>query len=72
MRLMLIRIDDPTRLDELCVHYRRSGFHAETVGGRMLEVSRPDAPTGDQEHREVRMHLRVWRVLHRSVPVEPV
>jgi hypothetical protein len=61
---MLIRMDDHTLVDDLCAHYRRSGFLAESVGGGMIDVSRADAPDGAQERREVRMHLRVWEVTH--------
>jgi len=59
---MLLRIDDHSLVEDLCAHYRRSGFHAESVGGCMVEVARPDAPNADQERREVLMHLRVWQV----------
>ena len=40
---MLIRVDDHALVDDLCVHFRRSGFTAERVGGGMVEVERPDA-----------------------------
>ncbi len=67
---MLIRTDDHTHVDDLCAHYRRSGFRAESVGGGMIEVSRPDAPDEAQERREVLMHLRVWEVTHPDARVE--
>ena len=67
---MLIRTDDHTLVDDLCAHYRRSGFHAESVGGGMIEVGRPDAPDVDQERREVLMHLRVWEVTHPDARAE--
>src|SRR3954451_25076144 len=70
LRLMLIRIDDHSLVDDLCDHYRRSGFEAEPVGGGMAEVSRPDAPNNDQGRREVLMHLQVWKVIHPDVAVE--
>ena len=60
---MLIRIDDHALVNELCVHFTRSGFSAESVGGGMVEVIRPDAPSEDQERRELVLHLRVWEVL---------
>jgi hypothetical protein len=59
---MLISIDDHTLTDDLCAHYRRSGFHAEAVGGGMVDVTLRDAPTPDQERREIVMHLRIWEV----------
>jgi hypothetical protein len=58
---MLLRTDSPTEAESLCSDFRRSGFSAQPVGGSMLEVSRPDAPSGEQERREVEVHLRVWR-----------
>jgi hypothetical protein len=58
---MLIRLDDKAFLDDLCAHFRRSEFVAEPAGGSMLEVRRPDAPSADQERREVELHLRVWK-----------
>jgi hypothetical protein len=67
---MLIRTDDHSLVDHLCAHYRRSGFHAESVGGGMIEVARPDAPNEDQERREVLMHLRVWEVTNPEARVE--
>jgi hypothetical protein len=70
LRLMLIRIDDHTLVDDLCAHYRRSGFHAESVGGGMIEVARPDAPDERRERRDVLMHLRVWEVTHSDAQVE--
>jgi hypothetical protein len=42
---MLLRIDDPTLVDDLCAHFLRSGFDAERAGGTMVEVKRPDLLT---------------------------
>jgi hypothetical protein len=39
----MIRADDHSFVDDLGAHYRRSGFHAESVGGGMIEVARPQA-----------------------------
>jgi hypothetical protein len=72
LRLMLIRTDDHTLVDDLCAHYRRSGFNAESVGGGMIEVARPDAPNKDQERRELIMHLRVWEVTNPDAQVEMI
>jgi hypothetical protein len=69
---MLIRIDDHSLVDDLCAHYRRSGFEAESVGGGMIEAGRSDAPDADQERREVLMHLRVWEVTHPGSGVRTV
>ena len=59
---MLIRIAHHELVDGLCAHYRRSGFDAEAVGGGMVEVTRPDAPTDEQARYEVLLHLRIWQV----------
>jgi hypothetical protein len=61
---MLISVSDHTLIDDLCAHYRRSGFHAEPVGGGMVEVARADAPSAAQERTEVLLHLRVWEAVN--------
>ena len=38
---LLIRINNEALVEELCGHYRRSGFSAEPVGGAMVEVHAP-------------------------------
>jgi hypothetical protein len=50
---MLIRLSDPSYADDLCAHFRRSGFAAKRRGSRTIEVKRPDAPSPEQEIREV-------------------
>jgi hypothetical protein len=70
LRLMLIRTDDHSFVDDLCAHYRRSGFHAESVGGGVIEVARPDAADEEQERREVLMHLRVWEISNPNAHAE--
>jgi hypothetical protein len=69
---MLIRLDDTALVDDLCAHFNRSGFVAESVGDGMIEVARADAPDADQARREVLMHLRVWQVTHPGSGVRPV
>ncbi len=64
---MLIRLDDITLIDDLCAHYRRSGFRVEHVGGGMVDVAREDAPSPEQERHEVRLHLRVWEAVNPDV-----
>jgi hypothetical protein len=61
---MLIRLDDNTLVDDLCAHYRRSGFRVEPVGGGMVEVERVDAPSPEQARHEVLLHLRVWEAVN--------
>ncbi len=62
---MLITLDDKDLQDDFCVHFRRSGFAVEHVGGAMFEVQRTDAPSREQSDREVLMHLRIWEILNR-------
>jgi hypothetical protein len=61
---MHIRLDDPTLVDDLCAHYRRSGFAAERVDGGRVEVALADAPSREQERLEVLLHLRVWEAVN--------
>jgi hypothetical protein len=67
---MLIQLSNATLADDLCAHFRRSGFSAESVGGSLVEVSRPDAPDSEQARREVELHLRVWQATHPEASVE--
>jgi hypothetical protein len=67
---MLIRLDDHANVADLCDHYTRSGFAAECVGGGMIEVTRPDAPTQDQGRREIELHLRVWQIANPGLTVD--
>jgi len=61
---LLIRIDNTDLMDDLYVHFTRSGFSVERAGGAMIDVRRDDAPTRDQERHEVLLHLRVWQVIN--------
>jgi hypothetical protein len=61
---VLIRLDDGRFVDDLCVHFERSGFAVQRVGGTMVDVQRVDAPSPEQARREVLMHLRIWSVLN--------
>jgi hypothetical protein len=67
LQLMLIRLNDNTLIDDLCAHYKRSGFRVEHMGGGMVEVAREDAPTPEQERHEVLLHLRVWEAVNPDV-----
>jgi len=69
LRPMLIRLSDPSFVDDLCAHFRDSGFTAERRGSRTIEVGRGDAPTPEQEEREIDLHLRVWRATNPGVIV---
>jgi hypothetical protein len=69
---MLIRLDDTSHVDDLCVHFWRSGFTVLHAGGTMIEVQRRDAPTSAQARREVVMHLRLWDAINPGAPSELV
>jgi hypothetical protein len=69
---MLIRLSDATLADDLCAHFTRSGFPCDPAGGSMVEVSRPDAPSPEQERREIEVHLRIWEATHPEATAELV
>ena len=68
---MLIRLSDHELVDDLCRHFRRSGFTAEPVSGGMVEVTRI-ASNPQLGEREILMHLRVWNLLNRDAEAEAV
>lgn len=67
---MVIRLSDQSLSDDLVAHYSRSGFETELVGDCVVRVRRSDAPDAEQEQREVRVHLAVWRLLHPHADVD--
>jgi hypothetical protein len=69
---MLVLLDDPVLVDDLCAHFRRSGFTADPAGGSMVEVHLRDAPSRAQAENEIRVHLQLWRILNPRQAVEPV
>lgn len=69
---MLIRVSDDSLVDDLCLHFHRSGFTAQRAGGSMAEVYRSDAPSPEQERREVELHLAVWRATNPGLLAELV
>jgi hypothetical protein len=72
LRLVRLRIPDPSLREELSGHFRRSGFAVRPLGDRELGVERPDAPCDEQGRREVAAHLLVWELLHPECPGEIV
>jgi hypothetical protein len=64
---MLIRLSSPSYTDDLCAHFRGSGFTAKRRGTRTIEVERPDAPSPEQEVREVELHLGLWRATNPGI-----
>ena len=69
---MRLRTGDPNLLDDLRAHFERSGFAVENTGDSDLDIRRHDAPSVAQEAREIELHLKVWRVMQPSLPVELV
>jgi hypothetical protein len=69
---VLIRVENHALVDDLCAHFVRSNFEAATVGGGMIEVTKPDTSDAVRANREVLMHLEVWRVGNPGAIVEVV
>jgi hypothetical protein len=72
LRLVLITIENPEYVSDVCAHFTRSGFQAQQVSTEAIEVRRDDAPTAHQERLEVDLHLRVWEAMNPSKPVKLV
>jgi hypothetical protein len=69
MRQMKIRVEDPSLLDELVHHLRRSGCIAtpdvEANGnGLTVDVRVPAALDAEQARMEVAIYLKVFEVTH--------
>jgi hypothetical protein len=60
---------DPAALPELRQHFARSGFSVAEDGER-LEIGRPEVADGEDERREIQLHLQVWQTMHPDVRVE--
>ena len=69
---MRLRTGDPTLLDDLRAHFERAGFAVESTGDADLDVRRPDAPSAEQEAREIELHLKIWRATQTGTWVELV
>jgi hypothetical protein len=67
---MLLRTNSSSEVPNLCAHFTRSGFSAQPVGGTMVEVLRLDAPSPDQERREIELHLRIWQAANEHATAE--
>ena len=61
---MRVLLDDPALVDDLCAHFRRSGFTADPDGGGIVELSLTEAPSREQERNEILVHLQLWRILN--------
>jgi hypothetical protein len=69
---MRLRTGDLTLLDNLRAHFERSGFIVALTGDGDLDVRRSDAPSAEQEAREIELHLLIWRIMQPSLGVELV
>jgi len=69
---MRLRTGDLILLHDLRAHFERSGFVVATTDDDDLDVRRSDAPSAEQEAREIELHLMVWRIVRPNVPVELV
>jgi hypothetical protein len=67
-----VRISDAAFAADLGAHLLRAGFAVEEAGGTMIEVARPDAPSAEQERREVQLQLRVWQATNPGARVDVV
>jgi hypothetical protein len=67
---MRLRTGDLTLLDDLRAHFERSGFVVESTGDADLDVRRPDAPSPEQEAREIELHVMMWRIMRPGNQVE--
>ena len=61
---MRVLLDDPALVDDLCAHFRRSGFTADPAGELMVELSLAEAPSREQARNEILVHLQLWRILN--------
>jgi hypothetical protein len=69
---MQLRSSDPAYVPDLRQHFERSGFPANRVSEDTIEVWRPDAPSPDQERREIELHLAVWHAMHPEAGISPI
>jgi len=69
---MRLRTGDLTLLDNLRAHFERSGFIVALSGDGDLDVRRSDAPSVEQEAREIELHLMIWRIMCPSGRVQLV
>ena len=73
---MKIRINDPSLVDELVHHLRRSGCEAEAADvqahgdGAMVEVGVPGALDDEQARMEIELYVRVWEATHPGVAAD--
>lgn len=69
-RPMLYRLSDPALTASLCEHFERAGFAVERIGNELVGIDLPDAPSIDQERREIELHMQIWLAIETGVTVE--
>jgi hypothetical protein len=69
---MRIRLSDAALVPELRQHFELSGFVTNRFDEDTIEAWRPDAPSEQQNRREVELHLIVWRTMHPETIAEAV
>ena len=67
---MILRFEYQILTDDLCAHYRRSGFYADRIGVGLVRVGCPGVEDPGEETREVELHLLAWDELHPEAPAE--
>jgi hypothetical protein len=69
---VLLRLNDHTLVDDLCHHFNRSGFQAESFGGGMIGVAHAGSPDDASERRAIRSHLAIWQIANPSAEVDAI
>jgi hypothetical protein len=70
--VVLLRLNDHGLVDDLCQHFDRSGFRAESFGGGMVGVSHPSSPDHESEQNAIVAHLGIWRIANPSAEVDAI
>jgi hypothetical protein len=67
---VILRFEYHILADDLCDHYRRSGFYADRVAAGLVQVGRTDLADPVEESREAELLLREWGELHPETPAQ--
>ena len=65
---VILRFEYHILIDDLCAHYRRSGFYAHRVAAGLVRVGRTDLTDPVEESREAELLLWEWGELHPETP----
>lgn len=69
---MRLRLDEPTRLDDLISFFRTSGAIAFRCGVATVEVFLPASPDGTDDELEIDAYLSSWEAQRPDVRVHQV